>query len=108
MLLKSQQLKSTKFFIPDHDHTNPYFKNARVNSCSKILVKNGQSLAIPYKIVNSKGKRLNHFLHYRQNGKTDIKSSYQQDYSLNFPKTPIQKENYLLYFVKEMYLQTYQ
>ena len=82
MLLKSQQLKSTKFFIPDHDHTNPYFKNVRVNSCSKILVKNGQSLAIPYKIVNSKGKRLNHFLHYPQNVKNNFKSSYQQDYSL--------------------------
>ena len=54
MLLKSQQLKSTKFFIPDHDHTNPYFKNVRGNSCSKILGKKGQSLAIAYKIVKSR------------------------------------------------------
>lgn len=82
MLLKSHQLNPTKYFIPDHDHTAPYFKNVRVNSCSKILVKNGQSMAIPYRIVNSKGKRLNHFLYYSKIGKNNFKSSYQLDYCL--------------------------
>ena len=82
MLSKSVQLNPTRYFLPDVAHTNPFFKNAKVGSCSKVLVKNGQALAVSFSIRNSKGRRLNHFRYYSSVGKNDFKSSYQQDYSL--------------------------
>ena len=82
MLSKSVQLNPTRYFLPDVAHTNPFFKNAKVGSCSKVLIKNGQALAVSFSIRNSKGRRLNHFRYYSSVGKNDFKSSYQQDYCI--------------------------
>ena len=69
-------------FIPDKKRTAPFFKLSRVNSCSRILIKNGQTLAISYNIINSKGHRLNHFKHVNQTKKNDYQSIYKRDYCI--------------------------
>ena len=48
------------FFIPNKAKTNSFFGMTRVGSCSYILFKNGQTWAIPYKIINQKGRKLNY------------------------------------------------
>ena len=56
-----------------------YFNNTRVGSCSYVLVKNGQCLAIPFYIMNRRGRSLNHFKTVPE--KSPItKSTYMHDY----------------------------
>jgi len=67
------------FFKTQPNKGFAYFKNARVGSCSYVLVKNGQCLAIPFYIINRRGRSLNHFKTVPE--KSPItKSTYMHDY----------------------------
>jgi len=61
--------KSSKFFNTDKEQTNKFYKDTKVGSCSKIIVKNGVSIAVPFGIENEKGKQL---LNYKS---TELRSS---------------------------------
>jgi hypothetical protein len=56
---QTAELKQTRYFNPDKAKTNEFFKQTKVNSCSHIIVRNGQSIAIPYSVTNNKGRPLN-------------------------------------------------
>ena len=49
------------FFKTQQEKGYPYFSTTRVGSCSYVLVKNGQCLAVPFYIINRRGRSLNHF-----------------------------------------------
>ena len=49
---------TTKLFNTNKESTNEFFKKSKVGSCSHIIVKNGVSIAIPFKITDAKGKKL--------------------------------------------------
>lgn len=67
------------FFNSKHEKGNLYFKNSKVGSCSYVLVKNGQSLAMPFGIKNQRGRSLNHFKTVPQK-LLERKSTYMHDY----------------------------
>ena len=62
------------------DKTNSFFKQAKVNSCSYVLVKNGRSLAIPFKVTNLRKRGLNHFKTIPEKSQV-VKSEYEHNYS---------------------------
>ena len=67
------------FFKTHQDKGYAYFNTTRVGSCSYVLVKNGQCLAIPFHIINRRGRSLNHFKTVPE--KSPItKSTYMNDY----------------------------
>ena len=70
---------TTGFFIPNHAKTNTFFQNAKVNSCSYVMVKNGQSKAMPFTIINQRGRGLNHFKTVPKRSE-EVKSVYEKDY----------------------------
>ena len=74
---ESPHLKT--FFKTKHDLGNAYFSNSRVGSCSFVLVKNGQCLAVPFAITNRRGRSLNHFKTVPAKLSTN-KSTYMNDY----------------------------
>jgi hypothetical protein len=74
-------LRSSKFFNTSKDKTNDFFKQTKVDSCSHVLVKNGQSLAVPFKITNNKGNALNHYKTVPEKS-AEVKSVYRKDYSV--------------------------
>ncbi len=76
---KKESKLNSKFFNTEKAKSNEFFKDTLVDSCSHILVKNGQSLAIPFKIINAKGKPLNHFK-YIPAKSSESKSLYRKDY----------------------------
>ena len=51
------------FFLQEKDKGDFYFRNTKVGSCRKIIVKNGLPLAMTYKIKNQRGEPLTHFNH---------------------------------------------
>jgi hypothetical protein len=51
-------MKDSKYFTTSKNITDPFFKATKVDSCSHVLVKNGQSLAVPFKIKNEKGNMM--------------------------------------------------
>ena len=67
------------FFKTRHEFGNPYFNNTRVGSCSFVLVKNGQCLAVPFRITNRRGRSLNHFKTVPKKLTTN-KSTYMSDF----------------------------
>ena len=67
------------FFNSKHEFGNAYFNNSRVGSCSYVLVKNGQCLAMPFSIINRRGRGLNHFKTIPEKMATN-KSTYMADY----------------------------
>ena len=67
------------FFQTKHNLGNAYFNNSRVGSCSFVLVKNGQCLAVPFKITNRRGRSLNHFKTVPEKLTTN-KSTYVNDF----------------------------
>ena len=67
------------FFKTNPEKGFPYFNNTRVGSCSYVLVKNGQNLAIPFKIHNRRGHSLNHFKITPKKAPT-LKSTYMHDF----------------------------
>ena len=76
----AKSMSETKFFHPNKGKTNPFFKLSKVGSCSHVLVKNGQSLAIPFHIINSRGRSLNHYKTVPEKS-AEVKSVYMKDYT---------------------------
>ena len=67
------------FFIPHKEKGYPYFSTTRVGSCNYVKVKNGQCLAVPFYIINRRGRSLNHFKTVPEKLYSS-KSTYMQDY----------------------------
>ena len=76
-----QRGREQTIFNPQKDKTHPFFKNSKIESCSHILVKNGQTLAVPYDIRNSKGKKLSHYKTIPLKS-SELTSIYKKDYTL--------------------------
>ncbi len=72
---------SSKFFTQDKNKTDEFFKDTKVSSCSHVLVKNGHSAAVPFKILNQKGLPLQHYK-YAPAKMPESKSVYRKDYSI--------------------------
>jgi hypothetical protein len=79
--IPNNELKSSKYFNTNKEKTNDFFKQTRVDSCSHVFVKNGQSVAVPFKITNQKGLPLNHFK-YNQDKSSETISIYRKDYCI--------------------------
>ena len=73
-------MKQSKYFNTAKDKTDAFFTNTKVDSCSHVLVKNGQSLALPFEIKNQKGYPLNHYKYVPSKSK-EVKSVYRKDYT---------------------------
>ncbi len=79
--MNQQNSFKTSQFQTDKSKTDKFFKDTKVDSCSRILVRNGNTVAVPFSIVNSKGKSL-------QNYKTEpgrcseAASVYRKDYKI--------------------------
>jgi hypothetical protein len=69
-LFKTNKSKTDKFFI-----------DSKVDSCSHVLVRGGHTVAVPFKIVNSKGKTLQHYKTEPQKPAQAV-SVYKKDYSI--------------------------
>ena len=67
------------FFITHQEKGYPYFSTTRVGSCSYVKIKNGQCLAIPFYIINRRGRSLNHFKTVPEKLYSS-KSTYMHDY----------------------------
>ena len=67
------------FFQTHKEKGFPYFSSSRVGSCSYVKVKNGQCLAIPFFILNRRGRTLNHFKTVPEKLYTS-KSTYMMDF----------------------------
>jgi len=78
---ESYTLKNTKFFHTDKSKTDGFFKETKVTSCSHVLIKNGNSVAVPFKITNEKGHPLLHYKYAPEN-LPEKKSIYKNDYSI--------------------------
>jgi hypothetical protein len=78
--MKSSDPKNSKFFTTAKNKTDPFFRQTKVDSCSHVLVKNGQSLAVPFKITNQKGYPLQHYS-FAQSKSSEAKSVYRKDYT---------------------------
>lgn len=70
---------TTGFFTPDKNRTNSFFRNSKVGSCKYVMVKNGQSKAMPFRIRNERGRCLNHYKTVPKKLE-EVKSVYEHDY----------------------------
>jgi len=75
----SNTLKKS-FFTSDKSKTNEFFKKSKVDSCSHVLVRGGQTVAVPFNIKNKKGKSM---LQYKiaPSRSSEASSIYRQDFS---------------------------
>lgn len=78
--VKEDAMKNSQFFNTEKNKTDEFFKDTKVDSCSHVLVKNGQSLAMPFKITNSKGYPLQHYK-YEKPKSGEVMSVYRKDYT---------------------------
>lgn len=78
----SNSMKQSKYFNTSKDKTHNFFKDTKVGSCSYVLVKNGVSLAVPYKITNQKNKPLNNYKNVPQRS-SELKSTYKSNYDMH-------------------------
>ena len=76
----NSQMKDSKYFKTAKLKTDPFFKATKVESCSHVLVKNGQTLAVPFKITNEKGYPMLHFK-YAESKSSEAKSVYRKDFT---------------------------
>jgi len=72
--------KDSKYFQTTKQKSDPFFKSTKIESCSHVLVKNGQSLAVPFKIKNQKGYPMLHYT-YAESKSSEAKSVYRQDFT---------------------------
>jgi len=80
--LNSNTMKQSIYFNTAKEKTHDFFKETKVGSCSHILVKNGVSLAVPFKINNHKGKPLNNYKNIPHKS-SEIKSVYRNDFDFH-------------------------
>jgi len=78
----SNTMKRSIYFNTAKEKTNEFFKETKVASCSHVLVKNGVSLAVPYQIINQKGKPLNNYKNVPHKS-SEIKSVYKSDFDMH-------------------------
>ena len=71
------------FFISHKEKGFPYFATTRVGSCNYVKVKNGKNVAIPFYIINRRGRMLNHFKTVPEKLYIN-KSTYMNDYIQRF------------------------
>ena len=76
-----KQYQQSSIFNTSKNKTDEFFKQTKVGSCSHIIVKNGQSIAVPFKVTNSKGKQLNDFKNF-QDKSSEMQSVYTKDYTV--------------------------
>ncbi len=99
-----KEITNSKYFIPDLKNTNKYYKNSKVQSCRKIIVKRGKILAENFKIINNKGNKLNAYKYYNNSNPKNFETSYNKEYTskilvhagmgLNKPLVPYYPEEY--------------
>ena len=77
----SKEKQTSKFFNTNKAKTNKFFKETKITSCSHVLVQNGTSVAVPFKITNSKGKGLLNFK-IQPSLSSEVESVYRKDYSV--------------------------
>ena len=70
-----KEITNSKYFIPDLKNTNKYYKNSKVQSCRKIIVKRGKILAENFKIINNKGNKLNAYKYYNNSNSKNFETS---------------------------------
>jgi len=75
-------MKQSQYFNTSKEKTHDFFKETRVGSCSHVLVKNGVSLAVPFKVKNLKGKSLNNYKNVPQKS-AETKSTYRSDFDMH-------------------------
>lgn len=72
---------SSSLFKENKDKTHDFFKDTKVGSCSHIVEFKNRCVAVPHKIINSKGRPLSAYKYYTP--KTNqAKSVYRNDYSI--------------------------
>lgn len=71
---------SSKTFSVDKSKSAPFFQTTRVKSCSRIIEHKGKCIAVPFKILNSKGRPLSAYK-YTNHKQKELKSIYALDYS---------------------------
>jgi len=49
------------FFIQEKDKGDKYFRSTRVGSCRRIIVRNGLTFALTFKVKNPRGEPMTHF-----------------------------------------------
>lgn len=76
MTTRQETQNSSKFFNANKSKSNEFFKDTKVGSASHVIVKNGQSIAVPFSITNSKGKGLLSYKNAIVDG-SDKKTIYQ-------------------------------
>jgi hypothetical protein len=69
------------FFNDNKNATLGFFKDTRVGSCSHIVELKNRTVAIPYTIINSKGRPLCAYKYVNNSSKQQI-SVYMKDYSI--------------------------
>lgn len=72
---------STRYFNPNKTSTHNFFKDTRVDSCSHIVEAKGRTIAVPFSIINSKGRPLSAFK-YTSNKTIPSKTIYKKDYTV--------------------------
>ena len=75
---KQEETRKSQF-VARRDLTHQFFKKAKIESCSHILLRSGQSVAVPFDIRNSKGRKM---LNFKQNmtRSSELKSIYASFY----------------------------
>ena len=72
---------STRYFNPNKTSTHNFFKDTKVDSCSHIIETKGRTIAVPFKITNSKGRPLSAYK-YTNNQTLPKKTIYKKDYDV--------------------------
>ena len=94
--------KESRLFHSLKSKTHPFFKDSMIESCSHVIVKNGQTLAVPFDIRNSKGRKLSHYKTIPLKS-SELTSVYRKDFSskpivhagmLNKPLEPYNPSSY--------------
>ncbi len=78
--MNNSQSKDSKYFQTFKHKADPFFKSTKVESCSHVLVKNGQSLAVPFQIKNQKGNPMLHYT-FAESKSSEAKSVYRKDFT---------------------------
>lgn len=72
------------FFIQEKEKGDPYFRNTRVGSCRKVVVKNEVPFAKTFRITNPRGEKQCHFKYTLKQRKVPY-TTYQTDYCVKRP-----------------------
>lgn len=78
---KNNLSQSCSSFRSNKNKSHQYFKDTKVESCSHVFEHQNKCFAVPFKIINSKGRPLSAFK-YTQPKAIPHKTVYQKDYSI--------------------------